>query len=194
MKQSLLALLLLGHSCFGVALANVEETQDTTIGIEVNPFRFLISDDNWKSLSGTVAYFNHQNGTEIAMPFYYSRDKEDYEEIETVINVDVRYRKYFASQKTNGAYLGAFGRYTYLDGKVWDKPYYATVEKFGVGAEIGIRMKRVFDSSFYWGMSLALGGYLGKDNNIFKSSGFVLALDDNKMILDVELFKVGYEF
>jgi len=198
-KKSFVVLLLLANSYLGAEALKTEVIPDHTIGLELNPFRFLISNEEWQSLSGTLAYFNNENGTEIAMPFYYSREKdnfydENYEEVETVVNIGLHYRKYFSGNQTNGAYLGAFGRYTYLDGKVWDKPLYATVHKFGIGAEVGVRVKRIFDTPFYWGASLALGGHLSSDNDIFEGSGIALGMDDNKMIIDAELLKVGYEF
>lgn len=168
-------------------------------GVEFNPLRLLISESDWQSFSGTIAYFDNENGIEIAMPILYSKEKNndyynDTSYTERVLNIDLHYRKYFSGNRTEGAYLGAFGRYTYLDGKVWDhRGQYATVEKFGVGGEVGFRVKDIFDTSFYWGASLSLGGYIGSDNDILNSSGFI-TFDDNKLILDIELFKVGYEF
>ena len=172
-------------------------------GVEVNPFRLLLLESDWQSFSGTISHFDNENGIEISMPIFYSKEKNYYysssssnehEYTETVLNIDIDYRKYFSGNKTEGGYLGLFGRYTYLDGKIWDEAKYATVQKFGLGGEIGVRTKRIFNSPFYWGASLRIGGYIGGDNDIFNSSGFALGLDDNKLILDIELLKVGYEF
>ncbi len=171
----------------------------TSWGVEFNPFRVLVLDSDWQSFSGTISHFDNENGIEIAMPILYSKEKnryynDIYEDTETALNIDLHYRKYFSRNRTQGAYLGAFGRYTYLDGKVNYEGKYATVEKFGVGGEIGYRVKDIFDTPFYWGASLSLGGYIGGDNDIYNSSGLNLGIDDNKLILDIELLKVGYEF
>jgi hypothetical protein len=168
-------------------------------GVEFNPFRVLILGSDWQSFSGTVNYFDNENGIEIAMPIVYSKETNSYgfnsyNDKEVALNIDLHYRKYFSGSRTDGAYLGAFGRYTYLDGKVWDSGKYATVEKFGLGGEVGYRVKNIFNTPFYWGTSLSLGGYIGSDNDIFNSSEINLGIDDNKLILDVELLKVGYEF
>ena len=172
---------------------------DAEWGVEFNPFRVLVLGSDWQSFSGTISHFDNENGIEIAIPILYSKEKnthytDGYEDTETALNIDLHYRKYFSGNRIEGAYLGAFGRYTYLDGKVWDRGQYATVEKFGLGGEIGYRVKDIFNTPFYWGASLSLGGYIGSNNDIFNSSGFALGIDDNKMIIDVELLKVGYEF
>lgn len=172
---------------------------DAEWGVEFNPFRVLVLGSDWQSFSGTISHFDNENGIEIAMPILYSKEKnthytDGYEDTETALNIDLHYRKYFSGNRIEGGYLGAFGRYTYLDGKVWDRGQYATVEKFGLGGEIGYRVKDIFNTPFYWGASLSLGGYIGSNNDIFNSSGFSFGINDNKMIIDVELLKVGYEF
>ena len=198
MVRKVLFLLLLLSSSWSFAQTVGQKT--SSWGVEVNPFRLLILGSDWQSFSGTISHFDNENGIEIAMPILYSKEKNNYyyndayEDTETALNIDLHYRKYFSGNRTEGAYLGAFGRYTYLDGKVWDQGQYATVEKFGLGGEVGYRVKDIFDTLFYWGVSLSLGGYIGSDNDIFNSSGFALGIDDNKLILDVELLKVGYEF
>jgi len=168
-------------------------------GVEFNPFRVLILGSEWKSLSGTISHFDNESGIEIAIPFFYSKEKDisynrNHEDTEIASTIDIHYRKYFSKTRTDGGYLGIFSRYTYLDGKVWGSGKYATVEKLGLGGEVGYRVKNIFDTPFYWGVSMSLGGYIGKDNDIFNSSGMPLAIDDNQFILDVELLKVGYEF
>ncbi len=200
MKVFLSAILIWGTTLLSADVSSSELKIENSVGVELNPFRLLVSNDEWQTFSGTVSYFDNANGIEIAMPIFYAKEKDnyyyngDYEDTETVVNIDLRYRKYFSGNRTEGAYLGAFGRYTYLDGKVWDRGQYATVEKFGVGGEVGFRVKDIFDTPFYWGTSLSLGGYIGSDNDIFNSSRFALGIDDNKIILDVEFLKVGYEF
>lgn len=198
MNRFLLIWLFVGSSFLYAETLKIENS----FGIEFNPFRLLVSNDEWQSSSGTISYFDNEHGVEIAMPIYYSKEKNNYyyyydtpyKESETVVNIGLHYRKYFSGNRIQGGYLGAFGRYTYLDGKVDYTTQYATVEKFGVGGEIGYRVKDIFDTPFYWGVSLSIGGYLGSDNDIFNTSGLALGIDDNKYIVDMELLKVGYEF
>lgn len=194
MKKILFLLFLCNSFTFSETLI-----QKTSWGIEVNPLRLLLLSGEWKSFSGTISHFDNENNIEIAMPIFYSKENNEYyysrrEDTETVLNIDLRYRKYFSGNRTEGGFLGLFGRYTYLDGKVWSKSKYATVEKFGLGGEIGYKVKNIFHTPFYWGTSFSLGSYIGSDNNIFNSSGIELGIDDNKLILDIELLKVGYEF
>lgn len=193
MKKTLSILLCLSSS--------VLYAETDTWGVEVNPFRLLISDSDWQSFTGTISHFDNETGVEIAIPVFYSKEKHNYyyeenEDTDTVFDIDLHYRKYFTGNRTHGAYVGAFGRYTYIDGKVRYEGKYATVKKFGLAGEIGFKVKDIFDTPFYWGASLSLGGYIGNDNDIFNASKsiFGLADDDNKMILDLELLKVGYEF
>ncbi len=181
-------------------MTNVLHAEEDSWGVEVNPFRLILLTEGSgsQSFSGTISHFDNSNGIEIAMPIYFSKDKSDYyggsdNDTETVLDIDLRYRKYF-EKKTEGAYIGGFGRYTYLDGRANDISQYATVKKFGLGLEVGMRVKRIFDTPFYWGASLGVGAYLGDNNDIFHGSGITMALSDNQYILDVELFKVGYEF
>ena len=200
MVGKVLFLLLFWSSSWSFAQTVTQKT--SSWGVEVNPFRLLILEDDWKTFSGTISHFDDEDGIEIALPIFYSKEDDNYyngytdsyKDTKTVLNIDLHYRKYFSRNRTEGGYLGAFGRYTYLDGRVWDKPKYATVQKFGIGAEIGYRVKRIFNSPFYWGTSLSLGGYIGSDNDLFNSSDLVFGIDDNKLILDLELLKVGYEF
>jgi len=171
-------------------------------GVELNPFRLLILGSDWQSYSGTISHFDNETGIEIAMPIFYSKEKNDYyygydnsyEDTETILTIDLDYRKYFSQSRTEGGFLGLFGRYAYLDGRVLDRGQYATVQKVGIGGEIGYRVKNIFNTPFYWGTSFKIGGYIGGDNDIFNNSGFSLGLDDNNLILDIELLKVGYEF
>ena len=194
MKKNLAVLLLLGSSCFGTELIEKE-----SIGIEINPFRLLISDGSWQSFSGTISHFNDNTGIEIAMPIYYKKkihNYDTYENHDTTLNLDIHYRKYFSGTQTEGVYLGGFGRYTYIDAKARNDDQYRTVQKFGIGAEIGLKGKKIFNTSFYWGASLALGGYLSNDNDMFDRTDIFdnLGNDDRKMILDLELLKIGYNF
>ena len=176
------------------AEGEIAPTEKSSWGVEVNPFRLLSIDDDWQSFSGTMSYFDNENGTELAIPIFYSKEQYDSDsDIEEVLNIDLDYRKYLSGNRTKGVYLGVFGRYTYIDAKVWNTNKYATVQKFGLGGVIGYRFKDAFNLPFYWGANFKIGRHLGNDNDIFNSSSFSM-IDDNQLIIDIELFKVGYEF
>ena len=181
-------------------LSSALYAESNSWGVEFNPFRVLISDSNWQSFSGTISHFDNDNAVEIALPIFYFKAKNSnsmdlYQNKETVLNLDLHYRKYFSGNVSDGAYIGAFGRYSYLD-RMLNVGQYATVKKFGVGGEVGFKIKNIFNTPFYWGASLMSGGYIGNDNDVFNSSRYILGFgdDDKKLILDLELLKVGYEF
>ena len=185
-------------SLFGESLSVVKSE---SWGVEFNPLRLLVFGDNETSLSGTFSYFDNENSVEIAVPWLYYKDsgrvdwnlQKEYRE--KSILVDVHYRKYF-TPNTEGAYVGAFGRYAHLAGELYVTEEYKTVNKFGLGLEVGFKLKNIFDSPFYYGASIALGGYLGNENDVFNSHDWfsTLSLDDNRKIIDIELLKIGYEF
>ena len=175
-----------------------------SFGIEFNPIKALMFREEEATYSGTFSYFNHNDSTEISVPWlYYSRDNaldefEKNDDKQTSILVDLHYRKYF-SPHTEGAYVGTFARYAHLSGTSREsngQNHFTVVDKFGLGFEIGYKIKNIFDTPFYYGMSFALGGYLTNNNNTFSSlddlSSF--AIDDYQRIVDIELFKIGYEF
>lgn len=178
-------------------LANNQATIKNNIGIEVNPLRLILANENWFTFSGTLSYFDNQNGAEIAFPIFYSSDKywNEFENRETRLNLDIHYRKFLFTKETNGLYIGGFGRYTYLDGEARDSSQYVTVNKFGLGIELGVRLKNTKTSSFYWGSSIAVGRYLGNSNEKLSRKDFLdVGWDDRASIFDIELLKVGYAF
>lgn len=189
-KKLLICSLLLSSSLFA------QPSIQSTMGIEINPFRLLISDSNSYSFSGTLSHFNNSDGVEIAIPFYYLNEKFNSDRIdnETRFNLDLHYRKYMFNQKTDGLYLGGFGRYTYLDGKAANSSRYVTVNKVGLGLEIGFKLKST-TLPLYWGASVSAGGYLGNSNDkLRRGVMFDAGFDDRKLIFDIELLKVGYAF
>lgn len=192
MKKGLVALFLISSTLLSSA------SDKESFGVEVNPLRVLLSMGSWKSFSGTVSHFDNEHGVEIAFPIYYSKENFDrfngYETSEIVANMDLRYRMYSSDSITDGSYMGVFGRYTYLDGQAKKSSKLATVQKFGIGGEVGFRSKRLFNMPLYWGMSLALGAYVVGENDVLDSSGLLSALEDTPVIIDIELLKVGYEF
>ena len=186
-------------SLFGEGLTVVKAE---SWGVEFNPLRLLVlNDDGERSLSGTLSYFDNEKSVEIAVPWFYYTDSgtvnwnPETKYREKSVLIDLHYRKYF-TPNTEGAYIGAFGRYAHLRGEAYQTENHTTVDKFGLGLEIGFKIKNIFDSPFYYGASIALGGYLGSNNDIFYSHDWFgpLALDDNRKIVDIELLKIGYEF
>ena len=200
MKKILNILLLSTFLLYGEGSVVTESKVDTW-GIEFNPLRLLVYDEDETSLSGTFSYFDNKNSAEIAVPWLYyknSYSSEDFSNFHAYTNelltIDLHYRKYFLPN-TEGAYVGVFGRYAHLDGEAEVLGKYATVDKFGLGFEVGFKVKNFFDSPFYYGASIAFGGYVS-DNNVFTSNTWFspFDFDDKRRIVDVELFKIGYEF
>ncbi len=210
-KKVLIVLILL--SSFTFLNASEESNSSKPIvksswGIELNPFRLPYSIvSNGASFSAGINYFNYENNYEISIPFTYNcstvdrfyyeygeytDEKYDYEEVD--INLDLHFRKFLTSQ-VGGVYLGMFGRYTFLEGKLKDDHRFAKVHKFGLGLEVGFRVMGLFRGSpIYWGMSLGSGRYFSKHNGIFDVQGISLYMDDRKYFVDVEVLKFGYEF
>jgi len=193
MKKNLATLsLLLFSNLFAIA-----DTSNTSWGVEGNPIRtFFFQDIDIDSFSGGVNYFDDTNGVEIAFPINYNKIKnrgyryKNYDD--TSITADIHYRK-FLKYEARGLYVGGFGRYTYLEGKLMNSSQIAKLHKFGLGTEIGVRFREK-DSPTYLGISLLGGVYLGGNNNIFRNGDFIFSMDDRKYFWDMELLKVGYEF
>jgi hypothetical protein len=156
-------------------------------GAEVNPFYLLIltpGENSETYLSGTFSYFDHDNLVEIAIPFHYMNQDDDYKQQ----TIDVHYRQ-FINDSIGGFYYSGFARFAKLEGESGNG--YTKLTKAGLGAGIGFRL--FHKSSFYWGASLSLGAYLLGDNDQFTHNLFV-ATDDSRVIVDIELFKFGYTF
>jgi len=178
--------------------------QPNSWGVEINPIRLLLTNSDYFGFSGTLSHFDNTNGVEIAIPIYYLRDdrrftneqNQHYGAVERRLNLDLHYRRYssFAHGKTESYYVGAFARYTHLDGEANDRAGTVVVDKLGFGGEIGIRVKNIFDTPFYWGASLMIGGYVTGDNNKLSHDMFDAGFDDRQLIVDIELLKIGYEF
>lgn len=195
MKKTFIVLLLL-MSSFLYGASDDDEKVKNSYGIEVNPFRLFSYGSEWQTFAGTFSCFHNDEGVEIAFPVFYSRKQTmnfNHDDTDTLFTFDIHYRKYFEEHKTQGAYWGVFGRYAYLDGKVDAEPLYASVHKFGVGFEVGVRVKRLFDYPLYWGVSIAIGKYLFGRNRVF-SPNATAANEDSEVILDGEILKIGYEF
>ena len=177
------------------------QTNGRTFGVEINPFGayHYLSDDkrddigDRRTLSFGISYFSAEYGTEIVMPFYYDFEVGSHGFDETVHVVDLRCRL-FADGKIDGAYLGLFGRYTRLEGKLNNENRTEELEKYGLGLEVGIRLMDIFDTPLYWGASLGFGRYFGEKNNRFDDTSLALEVNDHQKFIDVEFFKFGYRF
>jgi len=178
----------------------IADSSSSSWGVEINPLRtFFFRAEDINSFSGGVNYFDDENGVEIAFPITYNKIKNgdnkyyyynDYDN--TSITTDIHYRK-FLKNRASGLYIGGFGRYTYLEGKLKNSIKIAKLHKFGLGAEIGVRFREK-NSPIYMGISFLSGVYLGDNNNIFRHGGYIFNMDDRKYFWDVEMLKVGYEF
>jgi len=196
-------ILLIGTLTSSLLLAQNSLPKDaTSIGIELNPLTILAIGDDSKdtAFSGAISLFDNINASEIALSVAYEKEYSDLFGINgssivaEVMDVSLHYRK-FARAKTNGFYYGGFTAYTYLDGQLKNDTRLATVEKFGIGAEIGFRlMKTESDWSVYWGPSFKIGRYFGSDNNVFESNSLGMLLYDKDLFIDIDFFRVGFRF
>lgn len=166
-------------------------------GIELNPFYLLIitSGDNSETmLSGSYSYFDESRGVEYAFPFHVMDLKRDDYKQQTI---DFHYRK-FTDGTLGGFYLSGFARLAHLSGYAGSL-YYAdqtitkqSQVKFGLGAGLGYRY--LSNGRFYWGTSLSLGNYLGKESDLSYTDASMIYTDANRFIFDIELFKFGWRF
>jgi len=171
-----------------------------SFGIEVNPLRFFLISNGIDTFSGGFNYFNDENQYELSLPLTYN--KIDYQSQynryqdypDTSLTADIHYRKFFFSKTARGLYMGLLGRYTYIEGKIKNDFKIATMHRFGVGGEIGIRFRNKNDDHFYGGISIAYGQYFDNDAEEFKHDNFIILMDGKKNFWDFELFKFGYEF
>ena len=137
----------------------------------------------------------------MAFSFVYSKDADvsigfySDDSSSEVANLSLHYRK-FVGERTKGFYYGGFGSYTYVDGKLENDNRFATVNKVGLGAEIGVRiMKTDTDWSFYWGPALRMGGYFGSNNNIFvDNNNLGVAIYDKQFFVDADFMRIGFRF
>lgn len=165
--KKLLVLLLLS-----MGLVAGDLSKDKQFGVAINPIW-------WTSVG--FSYFNHDKGYEIAVPVFGMVDE---------VHADVRYRHY-VDGKIGGLFVGGFGRYTYMDGKLKDEYANAKISKVGLGAEVGYRVFNIFGNErLFWGVSAGAGAYLSKNNNRYADA----YLGDAPFIIDLELFKFGVVF
>jgi hypothetical protein len=169
-------------------------SKDKHYGVSLNPVSILSAG---LMVSGDASYFMHDSATEITVPFFYydaddAKQKEDnsFSKTSKQMNIDVHYRKYFSGE-IGGFFYGAFGRYTYLDGKLKDEFMSAKVSKVGLAAEVGYRTFGIMGyKQLYWGASLALGAYLDDRHDQFEEP----MMGDGIPLVDIEFFKFGLVF
>ena len=173
---------------------------NSSIGLEINPLSLTIlgTENSSKGFSGAISHFDNAEAREISFSLAYLKEDEtnsiSYESPSEVLNLSLHYRK-FLSNKTRGFYYGGFTSYTYLDGKIKNDHRLATVNKFGLGAEIGLRLMKTHSNwSFYWGPALRLGTYFGSNNDVFEHDSLGMALYDKDLFVDVDFFRVGFRF
>jgi len=171
-------------------------------GVEINPvsLTMLGTGSDTKIFSGVISHFNQNDATEMALSFIYAKDYEVfgssyYEETSSkVANLALHYRK-FINNRTKGFYYGGFGSYTYLDGELKNDIRLATVNKVGLGAEIGIRVMKTDSTwSLYWGPALRVGGYFGSNNDIFDDNDLAMEIYDRQFFIDVDFMRIGFRF
>ncbi|MCK5854130.1 MAG: hypothetical protein KAG56_02835 [Sulfurovaceae bacterium] len=197
---------ILKHMLFVSLLFSLGSAEDikskSSWGVEINPLSLTIlgTGSSIKGFSGVVSHFDNEQGEEIALSLVYLKESEAFDYGDNIftptktINTALHYRK-FLSNKTKGFYYGGFASYTYLDGELKDDIRLATVEKFGLGGEIGLRlMKTDSDWSLYWGPALRIGGYLGSNNDIFEKDTLGMDIYDKKLFFDVDFMRIGLRF
>lgn len=183
-------------------------------GFEFNIPRLLLTSPEMKGLSGTFSYFNHNNNTEIAIPWLiakYGSGKDEYintkagrikEDNTPLLNrsFDIHYRK-FIFDKLNGLYLSGFTRFSHFDGARYlndspnilnkkTEPFSKLRTGFGVG--IGYR---VFPENgrTYWGAGVIVGRYIDNKNYSLVNNDGPFEYD-SPIIIDAELLKFGFSF
>ena len=137
---------------------------------------------------------------EVAFPILYQSDNDAYGASE--FDLDCHYR-YFLGNNQKGFYASGFIRYSHLHGYK-DNEYidnngiYSTTfteqsfNRIGLGVGLGVR---IFSrKGLYWGAGMVLGRYL--DSGFQLHNNFNLTLSDAgvPIIIELELFKIGWAF
>ncbi|HIO97357.1 MAG TPA: hypothetical protein EYG71_05465 [Leucothrix sp.] len=209
--ESMFKATIIALSCLIFSSHYAEPIQGRKYGVEFNIPRVLIYGKDWKSMSGTFSYFNHNNKTEIAFPWLIAKYGRGDEALLTK-SIDIHYRK-FLDDELNGFYLSGFARLSNFDGQTYssgthtvDTEFGTNQERnteqlsktrFGVGVGIGIRLFPK-NKRMYWGTGLIIGRYLDDKEYNFVNEGSNSApgpfADHTSVIIDVELLKFGYSF
>ena len=158
----------------------------------MNPVRLFFNiDSDEKTFSGSFSFFNIKPRVEMSFPIYFSNNGP------RSFTLDGHYR-YFLGKQTNGFYISGFSRFARLSGTFNYDAYINNKNKTGstykLGAGFGIGYRIFSKRGLYWGASISIGRYLIGDNNQYASSIFLGTNDDQKIIFDIEVFKIGYAF
>jgi len=172
-----------------------------SFGVEVNLIRYLFTlpESGIDTFSGGFNYFNDDYKFEIAIPITYNKVNytfaygryNDYPD--TSLTTNIHYRKFLFSQKADGLYIGILSRYTHIKGKLKNSFQIASIDRFGMGGEIGFRIRKK-ESPLYFGASFSYGRHFDNYGGIFKHDNFIINMDGKKNFWDIEFFKFGYEF
>lgn len=182
-------------------------------GIEISPFLQTA----YKSFG--YNYFNSEKGFELAVPIVITDNRVrggsyvDATEIpgrtNSALNIDVIYRKHTLKSSTKITsqsywYYGGVLRYSHLDGVLSEnnplgrqsRNNRRSTSKYGLGINLGYKnFFTMFDSSFYWGMSISYGKYVsGKSNVELENSSSGSFGYENTDFIDIEFAKLGYVF
>ncbi len=192
-----------------ISLSNEAIAQEDYIGVEINPFTIYTLTKSNKDLSFGINYFKSSD-IEIAIPVIYkyfdgSGGSGYDDDIFKVINLDLILRIIPNDKAINFPdwfylYGGGFIRYTYLYGATHatselKNPDFLSINKIGIGLNIGFKMFFGSKNNFFWGMSVSGGKYITGNNNSIDVVNSWFSLDyDKKNILDYELAKIGYIF
>jgi len=179
-------------------------------GIEFNIPRILFSQPEMIGMSGTFSYFNHKNKSDIAMPWLIAKygareDKTVNTKNGSIVeksmplmerSFDLHYRK-FISDELDGFYLSLFTRFAHYDGSIYTDSSKTKTKSFsklrtGVGVGIGYR---VFPGKrrMYWGAGMIIGRYIDNQYYTLVNNNDPFS-EGTPIIIDAELFKVGYAF
>ncbi len=191
-------------------MSYADRLQGRKNGVEFNFPRILTYTKDWISMSGTYSRFNHQNKTEIALPWLIAKYGRGDDTL-TTKSIDLHYRQ-FLGDELNGFYLSAFTRLGHFKGKkykegtrqtspggVYSAPDTEDYSKFRVGIGVGLGV-RIFPKNkrMYWGSGLIIGRYLDLDDNEFINDGDTSFAgpfaESSSIIIDLELLKFGYAF
>jgi len=161
-------------------------------GVEFNPVSFLFStaSDEGFLLSGSISSFTASDKAEVAFPFYIVHGSDRYKQY----TVGSHYR-YFLGKHRKGLYISSGIRLTHIEGEKRSYWYsYETddglVSDDKIGLTFGIGYRKYGYNGWYWGMSLFGGRYL-ESKDLGLSGAW---LSDGKLILDMELLKIGKMF
>lgn len=165
--------------------------------VEFSPFRLAVSvnNDEYETYSGSVNFELGDPTTELAIPFLWTRNKEDseyYNPHESFV-VDLQWRK-FNKPKRTGGYVGLVARAVRADGWEYDGntglPTTSQDElDFGLGVVAGFR--RNISAGFFWGANVNMVAFGKEPKDLTLDEGEAFR---QKVSITVDFLKFGYQF